>query len=113
MTTPPHLVRGLGWILLSVLCWVPLFPLAKRVLPIVDAFALGSVRYAIGGVLFVALLAAIEGRQALRYEGRFLPAAIFGPNLSLIEAFTASMEIRRVRAANPPSSAAFGTGRPT
>ena len=78
MTTPPHLVRGLGWILLSVLCWVPLFPLAKRVLPIVDSFALGSVRYAIGGVLFVALLAAIEGRQALRYEGRFLPAAIFG-----------------------------------
>ncbi|MBI2752152.1 MAG: DMT family transporter [Betaproteobacteria bacterium] len=78
MATPPHLVRGLGWILLSILCWVPLFPLAKRALPIVDAFALGTVRYAIGGVLFVVLLAAIEGRQALRYEGRFLRAATFG-----------------------------------
>ena len=57
---------------------MPLFPLAKRVLPIVDAFTLGSVRYAIGIVLLVALVVAIEGRQALRYEGRFLAAAVFG-----------------------------------
>ncbi len=57
---------------------MPLFPLAKRALPIVDAFALGSVRYAIGGVVFVVLLAAIEGRQALRYDGRFVRAAVFG-----------------------------------
>lgn len=57
---------------------MPLFPLAKRALPIVDAFALGTMRYAIGGALFVALLAALEGRQALRYEGRLLPAAAFG-----------------------------------
>ncbi|MGH8673568.1 MAG: DMT family transporter [Burkholderiales bacterium] len=78
MTSTPHLARGLAWILVSILCWVPLFPLAKRALPIVDAFALGSARYAIGGVLFVGLLAAVEGPQALRYDGRFLPAAVFG-----------------------------------
>ncbi|MGH8705045.1 MAG: DMT family transporter [Burkholderiales bacterium] len=78
MIPQPHLLKGLAWIAVSILCWVPLFPLAKRVLPVVDAFALGSVRYAIGGLLFVALLAAIEGRQALRYEGRLVAAALFG-----------------------------------
>lgn len=78
MSSPPHLVRGLGWVLVSILCWVPLFPLAKRALPMVDAFALGSVRYTIGAALFVALLVLLEGRQALRYEGRFVPAALCG-----------------------------------
>ena len=78
MTPSPHLARGLGWVLVCVLCWVPLFPLAKRALPFVDAFALGSIRYAIGGVVFVVLLVAFEGRQALRYDGRFLPAIALG-----------------------------------
>ena len=78
MVSQSNLLKGLGWITVSVLVWVPLFPVAKRVLPIVDAFTLGSVRYAIGIVLLVALVVAIEGRQALRYEGRFLTAAMFG-----------------------------------
>ena len=78
MSSTPHLARGLGWVLVSILCWVPLFPLAKRALPIVDAFALGSVRYAIGSVLFVGLLVALEGKRALRYDGRFLQAVVFG-----------------------------------
>ena len=63
---------------MSILCWVPLFPVAKRVLPVVDAFALGTVRYAIGVLLLLALLAATEGRQALRYEGRLGAAAAVG-----------------------------------
>jgi len=78
LTSRTHLARGLGWIALTVLCWVPLFPIAKRVLPLVDAFALGTIRYVIGGTVFVALLAASEGRQALAYDGRFLRAALFG-----------------------------------
>jgi drug/metabolite transporter (DMT)-like permease len=73
-----HLGRVLGWVLVSILCWVPLFPLAKRALPIVDAFALGSIRYAIGSVLFVGLLVAMEGSRALRYDGRFLQSVVFG-----------------------------------
>ena len=63
---------------MSILCWVPLFPLAKRALPIVDAFALGTARYVIGGLVFVLLLAALEGWKALRYDGRFLPALVSG-----------------------------------
>ena len=43
-----------------------------------DPFFLGSVRYAAGVLLFIAILWIAEGRQALRYNGRFLPAAVYG-----------------------------------
>lgn len=61
-----------------MLCWLPLFSVAKRTLPHLDAFALGTVRYALGVALFVALLVAVEGRGALRYDGRVGAAALFG-----------------------------------
>jgi drug/metabolite transporter (DMT)-like permease len=61
-----------------VLCWTPLFSVAKRTLPYIDAFALGTLRYAIGVVLFMLLLAAVEGRAALRFDGRLLTASAFG-----------------------------------
>ncbi|TAK42643.1 MAG: DMT family transporter [Betaproteobacteria bacterium] len=78
MTPAANRLKGLAWILLSILCWAPMFPIAKRALPYVDAFGLGTLRYLVGSVLFVALLWAIEGRQALRYDGRMVPAAVFG-----------------------------------
>ena len=52
--------------------------MAKRTLPVLDPFFLGSARYAVGVLLFIAILWVAEGRQALRYGGRFLPAAVFG-----------------------------------
>jgi len=63
---------------LCVLVWVPLFPVAKRTLPYLDAYALGSVRYLLGVALFVVLVLALEGRQALRYDGRFGAATLYG-----------------------------------
>ena len=57
---------------------MPLFSVAKRTLPHLDAFALGSLRYAIGVAVFVALLVAVEGWKALRYDGRLGGAALFG-----------------------------------
>jgi drug/metabolite transporter (DMT)-like permease len=51
---------------------------AKRTLPYLDAFALGTLRYSIGVVLFVAVLAAVEGRRSLAYDGRFAAAAVSG-----------------------------------
>jgi len=92
-----HLVKGLGWIALAIVCWAPLFPTAKRALPFVDAFALGTLRYAIGTVLFIALLIAFEGRRALRYDGRFA---------SLLRRYSAS-------SASPASTPSSGTGSPT
>jgi drug/metabolite transporter (DMT)-like permease len=63
---------------LAIACWTPLFSVAKRTLPMLDAFALGTVRYALGVALFVLLLVAAEGRQALRYEGRLGAATLYG-----------------------------------
>lgn len=76
--TRAKLLAGIGWMALAIVCWTPLFSVAKRTLPVLDAFALGTVRYAIGIALFVVLLAAIEGRQALSFGGRFPAAALFG-----------------------------------
>ncbi len=72
------MIGGLAWAGLAILCWMPLFSVAKRTLPYVDAYTLGSLRYAIGVAVFVALLVAVEGRKALRYDGRLGGAALFG-----------------------------------
>jgi drug/metabolite transporter (DMT)-like permease len=76
--TRASLITGIGWMSLAIACWTPLFSVAKRTLPVLDAFALGTVRYAFGVALFVLLLAAFEGRQALGFGGRFVPAALVG-----------------------------------
>ena len=76
--TRANLVAGLAWIGLAILCWTPLFSVAKRTLPHIDAYALGSVRYLFGIALFVLLLVVFEGARALRFEGRFWVATIYG-----------------------------------
>jgi len=75
---PGNLGKGIAWMLLTVLVWAPMFPTAKRALHVVDAFALSSIRYALGGVIFIGLVVAIEGRRALRFEDRVVPAVVLG-----------------------------------
>jgi drug/metabolite transporter (DMT)-like permease len=72
------LFKGLVWLGIAIVSWGALFSIAKRTLPVVDPFFLGSVRYAAGVLLFIGILWITEGRQALRYGGRFLPAAVYG-----------------------------------
>ncbi len=78
MPQAPSPLRGTLWLALAVFSWAGLFPLAKRTLPVLDAFALGSARYALGIVLFVAILWVAEGARALRYGARLVPACVFG-----------------------------------
>ena len=78
MTSQPHLLKGVVWLGIAIVSWGALFSVAKRTLPVLDPFFLGSARYAVGVLLFIAILWAAEGRQALRYGGRFLPAAVYG-----------------------------------
>jgi len=79
--------RGLAWAALVILCWGPMFPVAKRALAHVDAFALGTLRYTFGVVLLVLVLWWLEGAKALRFEGRFL--ATLGAGLLGITGFNA------------------------
>jgi drug/metabolite transporter (DMT)-like permease len=76
--TRKNLIAGLAWITLSIVCWAPMFSVAKRTLPHLDAFALGTTRYLLGVLLFVLLLVSVEGRGALRYEGKLAAASGFG-----------------------------------
>lgn len=55
-----------------------MFPIAKRSLAFIDAFSLGTVRYALGIPIFAAVLWAVEGRAAFRYGTRLWPAIGFG-----------------------------------
>lgn len=64
--------------LVTVLIWGGMFPVAKDALHTVDAFWLSSIRYGIAAPLFVAILCWREGVAALRYRGRFVQAAFYG-----------------------------------
>jgi drug/metabolite transporter (DMT)-like permease len=64
--------------LIAVLCWGGMFPVAAAAMGHVDAAHITAVRYAIATAIFLALLAAVEGRRALRYEGRFGRAWLYG-----------------------------------
>ena len=74
----PQPLKGAIWLAIAIVSWGALFSIAKRTLPVLDPFFLGSFRYAVGILIFIAILWASEGRQALRYGGRFVPAALFG-----------------------------------
>jgi drug/metabolite transporter (DMT)-like permease len=76
--TSSDLYKGLVWLGVSIASWGAMFSVAKRTLPVLDAFALGSVRYAFGVLIFIAILWATEGRRHLSYGGRLLPAAVYG-----------------------------------
>ena len=78
MPEAPQPLKGALWLAIAILSWGALFSIAKRTLPELDPFFLGSFRFAIGVLLFIAILWAAEGRAALRYGGRFVPAALFG-----------------------------------
>jgi drug/metabolite transporter (DMT)-like permease len=78
LTPQPHLLKGLLWLGIAILSWGALFSIAKRTLPVLDPFFLGSARYSVGVLIFIAILWAVEGRAALHYGGRLLPATVYG-----------------------------------
>ena len=63
-------VAGLGW--------GAMFPIAKTAMHHVPALPLTAIRYGAASVLLLALLAAVEGRAALRYDGRVGRALVLG-----------------------------------
>jgi drug/metabolite transporter (DMT)-like permease len=70
--------KGVLIMLITVLIWGGMFPVAKDALQTLDAFWLSSIRYGVAALLFAALLCWREGIAALRYRGKFLRAAFYG-----------------------------------
>ena len=58
--------------------WGAMFPIAKSAMHRVPALPLTAIRYGAASVILVALLAAVEGRRALGYDGRFARALVLG-----------------------------------
>src|SRR3954470_16407883 len=64
--------------LVAALSWGAMFPIAASALHHVDPFPLTAIRYGIAALVFLGLLWAVEGRQALRAEGRSLELFVLG-----------------------------------
>ncbi len=71
-------LKGVLMMLMTVLIWGGMFPVAKGALQTLDAFWMSSIRYGAAALMFVAILCWSEGAAALRYRGRFLQAAFYG-----------------------------------
>src|SRR3954464_2063063 len=64
--------------LVAALSWGAMFPIAASALHRVDPFPLTAIRYGVAAVVFLGLLYAVEGRQALRPAGRSLGVFALG-----------------------------------
>jgi drug/metabolite transporter (DMT)-like permease len=71
-------LRGTLLLLLATICWGGMFPVTKSALLHIDGVHLTVFRYGLGVLLFVATMLALEGREALRFEGRFVETWLFG-----------------------------------
>jgi drug/metabolite transporter (DMT)-like permease len=64
--------------LIATLTWGAMFPIAAATLHHIDPYHLTAIRYGLAVPVFLALLAAIEGRAALRPDGRALELFALG-----------------------------------
>jgi drug/metabolite transporter (DMT)-like permease len=69
---------GLAGVLIAVLSWGGMFPVAKIILSQIDAFYMTLIRYLITASVFIALLLLLEGKSALKFDGKFSSAFIYG-----------------------------------
>jgi drug/metabolite transporter (DMT)-like permease len=58
--------------LTAAVSWGAMFVIADHVFPYVEPFPMTAIRYGLGSLAFLAILAAVEGSGALRFDGRFL-----------------------------------------
>jgi len=71
-------LTGIGLLLLATVSWGGMFPAVKAMLAYMDPFYMTSIRYGITALLFLALLAGVEGIGMLRTGGRTLELWLFG-----------------------------------
>ncbi|MFO1361437.1 MAG: DMT family transporter [Burkholderiales bacterium] len=69
---------GIALVLVTVLSWGATFPVGKAAVAGIDPFWLAAIRYGVTVLAFAAILAAVEGRGAFGFEGRFAAAAVIG-----------------------------------
>jgi drug/metabolite transporter (DMT)-like permease len=71
-------LQGAAMLLFTTLVWGAMFAIAKAALGAIDAFWLSTWRYVPASIAMLAMLALVEGRGALRLEGRGLRLWVYG-----------------------------------
>jgi drug/metabolite transporter (DMT)-like permease len=64
--------------LVAALCWGAMFPIAASAMHHIDPFPLTAIRYGVAVPVWIVLLVALEGRKALRTDGRTLELFVLG-----------------------------------
>lgn len=67
-----------GLLVIAATVWGGMFAVAKDVLPSVDPYTITSIRYGLGALIFLVVLAVLEGRVAFNMEGRVWRLWIYG-----------------------------------
>ncbi len=74
----PQFASGVALAMAAVIVWGAQFPIAKSAFAYVDPYHVSAIRYTLGTLLLVPLVAALQGPQSLRYYGRLWPASLLG-----------------------------------
>jgi drug/metabolite transporter (DMT)-like permease len=73
-----RLLHGAGLLLVAAVAWGGLFPIALIALSSLDPFYMTAIRYGVTAIILIGLLAALEGRDALRTGNKTLRLAVLG-----------------------------------
>ena len=71
-------MQAVAKLLFTALAWGAMFSVAKEALYAIDAFHLTTLRYVPASLVMIAVLAAAEGRRALRADGEALRLWLYG-----------------------------------
>lgn len=74
----PQFALGAGLTMAAVIVWGAQFPIAKSAFAFVDPYHVSAIRYVLGTLLLVPIVAVLQGPQSLRYYGRLGPASLLG-----------------------------------
>ncbi len=69
---------GAALAIAAVIVWGAQFPIAKSAFAFVDPYHVSAIRYVLGTLLLVPIVAVLQGPQSLRYYGRLWPASLIG-----------------------------------
>jgi drug/metabolite transporter (DMT)-like permease len=72
-----HYTKGVLLCLIATISWGAMFPVMNSALQFIDPFTFTSLRYAIAGIVFLALLVWREGSSALHLKGERIGLAWF------------------------------------
>jgi drug/metabolite transporter (DMT)-like permease len=75
---PQQFAAGVALVLFAVVTWGAQFPIAKSAFAAVDPYHVSAIRYLVGTLVLVPIVALHEGPSALRFYGRGRAASVLG-----------------------------------